>query len=367
MQHFYAFLTKALKIHEVTLNSLSLNAVHDIFQLYTLTLCAGHTIQGNPVKSATIQQYLDAASSYLLIVGKRRDLPLIDPNTRKQYKSLSSIIADVKRWEDIPNRRSPVTKRMLRTAKRRAANTHADSKQHAFYDWLVVGMSTAYRRCEWASENKITTRADFPRAANPQRDIYQCLGADIRIYDNNDQERLEFENGADANLQKTRVRWRFQKNSDNNQVIDFAANHTDPDLCITRAAKRIKRRAKRFALTDQDPLSCYRACTNSRQPSWFTSDVIRAELRAIAMATYNYPNAAELRRHGYVFSSHSIRVGATVAMHTAGAADSLIKTRLRWKSDTFLMYLRNTPQLAAQHAHLLNANDADSWDSPMMA
>jgi hypothetical protein len=61
--------------------------------------------------------------------------------------------------------------------------THQDSKHQAFYDWLIFGAQTGFRRCEWASDKPITNLADFPKADDPLKSIYQCLGQDIVLYD----------------------------------------------------------------------------------------------------------------------------------------------------------------------------------------
>jgi hypothetical protein len=60
---------------------------------------------------------------------------------------------------------------------------------------------------------------------------------------------------------------------------------------------------------------------------------------------YNITDPKELQR----FSSHSIRVGAAVTLHTCGKDGEYIKIRLRWRSDTFRLYLRNTEFIADQH------------------
>jgi hypothetical protein len=161
------------------------------------------------------------------------------------------------------------------------------------------------------------------------------------------------------------VTYRFQKTGDNGQRIDYAANHKDPETCAARAAKQIKLRAIRFGLTPDWPLSCYKAARGTKTPNWFHSNIIRALLQSMAMTTYNVQNSAEeLKERGYIFSSHSIRVGATVMLHVAGAEDSFIQTRFRWKSSTFLIYLRNMPRLAVNHLQLLQQADSDSWDLP---
>eukprot|EP00957_Ditylum_brightwellii_P202267 15329363-Ditylum_brightwellii.AAC.1 len=60
---------------------------------------------------------------------------------------------------------------------------------------------------------------------------------------------------------------------------------------------------------------------------------------------YNLTNLEDIKR----FSSHSIRVGACVLLHSSGKDGDFIKLRLHWKSDTCRLYLRNTTLLSAQH------------------
>ena len=49
------------------------------------------------------------------------------------------------------------------------------------------------------------------------------------------------------------------------------------------------------------------------------------------------------------FTSHSVRVGACVLLHSQDISIEDIKFRLRWRSDAFRMYLRNIIQLAERH------------------
>lgn len=69
-------------------------------------------------------------------------------------------------------------------------------------------------------------------------------------------------------------------------------------------------------------------------------------LRTTAQRVFDHdPIDDRLRR----WSCHSIRVTAANLLHRACMSDSYIQTRLRWKSTTFLMYLRNTFYAADQH------------------
>lgn len=46
------------------------------------------------------------------------------------------------------------------------------------------------------------------------------------------------------------------------------------------------------------------------------------------------------------WSSHSLRVGACVILHSMGITETQLKWLLRWRSDAFMVYLRNTAILA---------------------
>ena len=82
-----------------------------------------------------------------------------------------------------------------------------------------------------------------------------------------------------------------------------------------------------------------------------TDKNISVWLQQAAKIAYGISDLDDLAR----WTSHSVRVGACVALHEAGAEPSTIKNRLRWRSDTFVDYLRHTGRLAANHAALLTS------------
>ena len=54
-----------------------------------------------------------------------------------------------------------------------------------------------------------------------------------------------------------------------------------------------------------------------------------------------------------LISSHSLRVTACVLLHEAGKDGTYIKLRLRWLSNCFEIYLRNSDIIMAQHESAL--------------
>ena len=57
-----------------------------------------------------------------------------------------------------------------------------------------------------------------------------------------------------------------------------------------------------------------------------------------------------------LWSTHSIRVTATNLLHQANLSDSYIKTCLRWKRSSFLVYLHNIIFGADAHTKVINVN-----------
>jgi hypothetical protein len=54
------------------------------------------------------------------------------------------------------------------------------------------------------------------------------------------------------------------------------------------------------------------------------------------------------------WSCHSFRVGTCCLLHGQGFTGEQIMFILRWRSDTFMVYLRNNLNLARQQAHALD-------------
>ena len=54
------------------------------------------------------------------------------------------------------------------------------------------------------------------------------------------------------------------------------------------------------------------------------------------------------------YTTHSIRVTVCNLLHRQGMSDTYIKSRLRWTSNAFLGYLRNTLYTAAAHTKALH-------------
>ena len=116
-------------------------------------------------------------------------------------------------------------------------------------------------------------------------------------------------------------------------------------MCPTQACIDIIHRARRLCTPHNHPIAVYRDASSGTRPQ-ITSLEVATFLRHIAHKTFNMPpHHPDLK----AWSCHSIHVTASNLLHRARFSDSYIKNRLRWRSDTFLMYLRNTFYVASQH------------------
>ena len=83
------------------------------------------------------------------------------------------------------------------------------------------------------------------------------------------------------------------------------------------------------------------------RPQFITERMVTDLLRTAASATLNLKlTDSEIS----LWSTHSVRVTAANLLYRKQLSDNYIKTRLRWKSNTFLMYLRNTIYSADEHS-----------------
>lgn len=293
------------------------------------------------VKSDTIERYLKAAASFAT--------PLLLPDPRyDQFGArshfLEKVMREYKRWEAMPNRREPVTIPMIQYMYQHRGNI--DSITHALYDWNVIGHYLGLRLSEWA---QVKPDSHIPMA--PDGLPFAFTFHDMVFFSHDKSRIVQRFNIALRNLRyiaTVQFRWRYQKNGDNGQLIDLARDLNRSWMCPVLAAIRIRERARKYNDTPNCPLAIAVKRKHCQLIYKFDIDHI---LQKTAKAVYSLTDPNDIKK----FTTHSIRVGAAVSLHSAGKSGSYIKIRLRWRSDTFLLYLRNTTTLALQHVAAINS------------
>ena len=128
-------------------------------------------------------------------------------------------------------------------------------------------------------------------------------------------------------------------------MISYTEDKSNKKYCYVSACKRIRTKALRLKQKQGNPLAIFTDNKNKTKIQYIDDVHNSTMLQEAAKAVYNISKKDDLNK----FTSHSIRVGACVLLHTQNISTEDIKFRLRWRSDSFRMYLRNVIQLADKH------------------
>ena len=308
---------------------------------YVASLVEGETILSGSICSRTMRHYINDA----LALFKLRNIRHSGPDITDY---IWPIVVALKKYEAIPKRRHMISDSMRHYLQQQAACSAPDSEAAVVHDWVCVGSHNGVRRKEFCQKSQ--TKYDVVKDA-PGQPPAAFIRSDFTFLDAKER-RLEDHELSEDSISLSRFKWRFQKNGDNGQENDFARDDVNPNFCCCRASLRIYQRAIKYKVPAGTPIGIF-----VKKGKWrfITADIIAKHLCQAAKATMNVTCKTELQR----WSSHSICVTAVNLLHGANMSDSFIKLRLRWKSDTFLMYLRNTIYAARQHTKALTISESN--------
>lgn len=317
---------------------------------YAASLVKGETILGGTIRLRTLRHYLTDA--YELFRMRKLSYKSFDGT---DY--IDVIVSAVKKYESVANRRNMITDDMMHWLIKYAASSHIDGNVAAIVDWIILGRFTGFRKSEWC-QSSLTSYDLIPDW--PVQAPMAMILSDFTFFDQNER-RLSIPANAtfDNMIQITRfirIRWRHQKNGDNGEEITFQYEPDNQKVCPVRAALRIYLRALRLKVPSDQPIGVFRQHTKSNKTyrRFITDTLTQKLLRQAASEVLNIKDTdPELK----LWSTHSIRVTAANLLHRAKMTDSFIQKRLRWKSNSFLMYLRNTIYAASEHTKALNITD----------
>ena len=170
------------------------------------------------------------------------------------------------------------------------------------------------------------------------------IDADFTFYDDNGK-LLQKTSDNEHDISRVDICWRVQKNGQNNEVISVWKDNLDPRWCPVRAAWRITQRVRRLNQPLEAPLGKY-VDHKVKKIAFLNSSELEDHIRSVARISTGITDAATLKK---LFGMHSLRVTACNELARLGVPDSFIKRRLRWRSETFLDYLRNNVHTAQRH------------------
>ena len=302
---------------------------------YQQHLIEGGTIRNQRVGPNTIDGYLRAAATVITEAGLPNPLFGLTKEAQRdgiRLKVYKDALHSYAKTKPIPRRMRAFTPRMLSVAKELAASAHFDTQQACLVDLLQLGLHTGFRVSEYAqASTKSITMA--PRS-DPPRPAAICQ-RDLRFLDRH-QRLLRDPHAAQSRVHYVEITWFRQKNCQNGECIVFAKG--SKELCPVSAALRLHARAARLAAP-------YGLLGYSLQGLITPSAMSRA-IKQAATSALRLTSTTDIDR----FNTHSLRVGACDLLNKASTPGYFIKQRLRWLSDAYETYLRNTVVAAEKHA-----------------
>ena len=320
-------------------------------------LATGNSVSCRSIKAATIKKYIRSVAKFCA-----RSNP-IDPRKLEQTQktlapAIQGVINEVRRWEEIPDRREPFTIEMLRyLIELRDSQPHIydhDSLLATMTDWASAGLYDGFRLSEWAQPNG-NHALDNPHLNKRGKACAFCLDefqflSDDKIRISIDQ--ITHLKPSSPTVGRIFLTYKTQKNGKNGEKRQHTRNASTTAPCHVTSAMRIVQRFIRLIGHKRHvPLCVYRHDNGTIR--YITASNIEYIFRLAAAHVYKLDpvkDSDHLRR----WSAHSLRVGACVILHGMGFTDTQIQFLLRWSSNAFFVYLRNIAGLAHKQNRALD-------------
>ena len=326
--------------------------------MYAMHVGTGNSLFCKTIKVATVKQYVRAAATFLGLFGdKTRDYRKELPTDTKTAPILNSVFVELGRWEVVENRREPFTLEMLHDIQETITTTAQteDSLMAAAADWFECGLFLGLRLSEWAQDTPGKNIEAYQRDFRQQSRAFNM--SDIR-FESNTRARLTaqqvLENNLDDSIVKCWVKFRTQKNGHNGEERLFTRNEKVGGKCLIRPMLNILRRFARILGTKDThtPLALYRE-RGDKPPKFITASDIERLMRQSAARVYSLDPVKDFTAL-QKWSAHSLRVGGCVILHAMGYTETMIQWLLRWRSNAFMLYLRNVAIISTRHHQTLD-------------
>ena len=315
----------------------------DVLKCYAIYLLGGSTLNGQKVKVGTLKGYFDAVNNYYHRHGKAKPF-----NYGSKECKAAKLLRDQAKVEQMAERRLALMPKMTyKIIVEIPANKPFLGKAHC------IANSTGFGRIAGSRPQEIVQDEEDEVRVYLQPDgtkIVRALTMDcVKCFDEDHAPVQDIMDKAErARVESMNILYPMQKNRENNQEIPHKRNREHPKYDICEHVFELADRAHALGQPNHMPLAVYLDETDNTV-KYLTGKDVTEWFRSVAKVCMPGISAEDLRR----YSAHSMRVSACVLLHEAGKDGTYIKLRLRWKSDCFEVYLRNTQVISAQHTDAL--------------
>ena len=318
--------------------------VERILFCYVTWLLSGNSlpVKDNPgkrfyIKVGTIKGYLREVNKHYVLNDKPK------PYDYGIKTRTVRLLEEQAKFEEDCARRAPLPDKVIMRLYELARDS---GDPHCFRTvmWHIVnkGRYLGFRRQEYAMERQ--DKIDYYLLPSGARVMRAFAVEDIKFFDSSGLQlaRLPQTQEAREAIDAAGALFKIQKNRQNGQLQRCQRNRRYRKFCFVESAIALVDNAIFLGQDWTDPLCVYREGLTTKM---LTGHDVTNYLRFVTHLVYPNISPAELN----LISTHSVRVTAAVLLHEAGKDASYIKLRLRWLSDCFLVYLRNTRVIMIQH------------------
>jgi hypothetical protein len=317
------------------------NLSDSILSSYTKLLIEGNNIKNKDlIRSDTVKGYLKQVNT----LYSKRGLPIPITNFQTSTHSAAILYRNLKAEEDIAAQRSPLLPQMVAEILHAGKKADFFSLEALMLDVVVISREIGPRAAEIAQ--KVQSRPDYHHYPSGKK-VIKAMCEDWRqAYD--DRNRI-IKNpiSCPSKVHKMKITWMIQKNRRNKEPLTYIKGETGSDFCVPSSITRMIKRARGLGQPSNLPLCVFRG--RGGRLAYLTASAITKYLRKIAKKVH--PNISKMDLDK--ISAHSLRVWAACLLHEAGQSGDYIKKRLRWLSECYRVYLRDSDVLGQTHNETL--------------
>ena len=168
-------------------------------------------------------------------------------------------------------RQDPITKSMIIWLIKLVAGKDRNYFTIALCDFFIMGIQTGWRGVKWAQPNNPSRHGfyEYDKPSSPfENRVYALCIEDIKFKYANSRIIKDPMTVADEDVACTVIRWRYQKNLNHGQEIEFKASPSNPMFCFCLAALRVVRHFTRICDKPNTPVAVYKKNPGSKRCNW---------------------------------------------------------------------------------------------------
>ena len=315
-----------------------------LLAIYIKLLCSGENVKNkNELRSATVAGYVTDINK----LHRLRHLP--PPIDLKGDSKAAQLYKNLSAEEDIARRRQPIDPAVAANIFKAGTSAPPDSKEALIRDIIALGRMVGPRAAEIVQ--KTAKKPDYHQYPSGKKVLKSLSASNFTFYDKKGH-RISSPCSKRQNIETMKITWFIQKNRRNGETLTYARERDNPALCPVLAVLRMLARARRLGQPSDLPL-CVHA-DRSGAMRYLTATSLTQYLRTQTKKEFPQFTKSELG----LISCHSLRVWACVLLSEAGEDGDRIRIRLRWLSEAYRVYLRDTSAAASSHNKALKQNSA---------